>query len=61
MYFDLSKPQKLLADSVRSFCQRELTPQRVRELMETDSCIDDRLWQEFADQGWLGVHINEEH
>jgi len=61
MYFDLSKPQQLFADSVRDFCGREFTPERVRELMETEAAIDDRLWQEFADQGWLGLHISEDH
>ncbi len=61
MHFDLSKPQKLFAQSVREFCEREFPAQRVRELMETDAGIDDRLWQEFADQGWLGLHISEDY
>ncbi len=60
MHFDLTKPQKLFAQSVREFCDREFPATRVRELMETDSGIDDRLWQEFADQGWLGLHISED-
>jgi alkylation response protein AidB-like acyl-CoA dehydrogenase len=59
MYFDLSKPQKLFAQSVREFCQREFPAARVRELMQTDAGMDDRLWQEFADQGWLGLHVGE--
>jgi len=61
MHFDLSKPQKLFAQSVREFCEREFPAERVRELMETESGIDDRLWQEFADQGWLGLHISEDY
>jgi len=61
MHFDLSKPQKLFAQSVRDFCDREFPSLVVRELMETDSGIDDRLWQEFADQGWLGLQISEEY
>ena len=61
MYFDLSKPQQLFADSVRDFCQREFSAERVRELMETESATDDRLWQELADQGWLGLHISEDN
>ena len=61
MYFDLSKPQQLFADSVRDFCQREFSAERVRELMETESATDDRLWQEFADQGWLGLHISDDN
>ncbi len=61
MHFDLSKPQLLFAQSVREFCEREFPAERVRELMETDAGIDDRLWQEFADQGWLGLHISEDY
>lgn len=60
MHFDLSKPQVLFAQSVREFCDREFPAARVRELMETDAGIDDRLWQEFADQGWLGLQIGED-
>ncbi len=61
MDFDLSKPQKLLQQSVRDFCQRECPAERVRELMETDTAIDDVLWQGIADQGWIGLHLAEEY
>ncbi len=61
MDFDLSKPQKLLKDSARDFLARECKPERVRELMETDTAHDDRLWQAIADQGWTGLVIPEEH
>jgi alkylation response protein AidB-like acyl-CoA dehydrogenase len=61
MDFDLSKPQRLLKDSARDFLARECTPQRVRELMETGTAHDDRLWQALADQGWMGLVVPEEH
>src|SRR3989442_16026410 len=61
MDFDLSKPQKLLKDSARDFLARECKPERVRELMETDTAHDDELWQAIADQGWVGLVISEEH
>src|SRR5260370_26047952 len=60
MDFDLSKPQKLLKDSARDFLKRECKPERVRELMETDTAHDDKLWQSIADQGWTGLIIPEE-
>jgi len=60
MDFDLSKPQKLLKHSAREFFARECKPERVRELMETDTAHDDRLWQSIADQGWTGLIIPEE-
>lgn len=61
MDFDLNKPQKLLKDSARDFLARECGPERVRELMETDTAHDDKLWQAIADQGWTGLIIPEEH
>ncbi len=61
MDFDLSKPQKLLKGSARDFLARECKPERVRELMETDTAHDDKLWQAIADQGWMGLIIPEEH
>src|SRR5258708_484288 len=61
MDFDLSKPQKLLKGSARDFLARECKPERVRELMETDTAHDDKLWQAIADQGWMGLLVPEEH
>src|SRR5260370_41119165 len=61
MDFDLSKPQKLLKDSARDFLARECKPERVRELIETDTAHDEKLWQAITDQGWMGLVIPEEH
>ena len=60
MDFDLSKPQKLLKHSAREFLARECKPARVRELMESDTAHDDKLWRSIADQGWTGLIIPEE-
>jgi alkylation response protein AidB-like acyl-CoA dehydrogenase len=61
MDFDLSKPQKLLQESARTFLMRECPAERVRELMETETAYDDRLWRAMADQGWTGLIIAEEY
>ena len=61
MDFDLNKPQKLLKDSARALLARECKPERVRELMETETAHDDRLWQLIADQGWTGLLVPEEN
>jgi alkylation response protein AidB-like acyl-CoA dehydrogenase len=61
MDFDLSKTQKLLKASARDFLTRECKPARVRELIETDTAHDDKLWQSIADQGWTGLIIPEDH
>jgi alkylation response protein AidB-like acyl-CoA dehydrogenase len=60
MDFDLSKPQKLLKDSARAFLARECRPERVRELMATETAHEDKLWQSIAEQGWTGLCIPEE-
>ncbi|MEW6128444.1 MAG: acyl-CoA dehydrogenase family protein [Acidobacteriota bacterium] len=61
MDFDLSKPQRLLQDSARTFFSRECAPERVRELMASDTAHDDNLWRAIADQGWTGLIIPEQY
>jgi len=61
MDFDLSKAQKLLQQSARDFFARECKPERVRELMATETAFDAALWQAMADQGFTGLTIPEEY
>ncbi len=60
MDFDLNKAQKLLQQSARDFFARECKPERVRDLMATDTAYDDGLWRAMADQGWTGLIIPED-
>jgi alkylation response protein AidB-like acyl-CoA dehydrogenase len=60
MDFDLNKAQKLLQQSARDFFARECKPERVRDLMTTDTAYDDGLWRAMADQGWTGLIIPED-
>ena len=60
MFFDLSKPQRLLKQSVRDFARREFSSEKVRDLMETEAGVDPDLWSEIADQGWIGLHLPEQ-
>ena len=59
MEFDLSKPQKLLQQTARELFARTCPAKRVRELMATDTALDAELWSAIADQGWLGIHLDE--
>jgi alkylation response protein AidB-like acyl-CoA dehydrogenase len=59
MEFDLSKPQKLLQESVRELLARECPPKRVRELMATPTGLHPELWSAVAEQGWTGIHLPE--
>jgi alkylation response protein AidB-like acyl-CoA dehydrogenase len=61
MDFDLNKPQKLLQESARTFFARECPPERVRELMATETAHDENLWRAIADQGWTGLIVPEEY
>jgi alkylation response protein AidB-like acyl-CoA dehydrogenase len=61
MEFDLSKPQKMLQDSVREFLSRHCTLERVRELMETPTAYDDELWEGLTDQGWNALTLPEDY
>lgn len=60
MDFDLSKAQKLLQQSARDFLARECGPERVRQLMASETADDDKLWRALADQGWTGLLVPEE-
>ena len=61
MNFDLTKAQKLLQQSARDFFTRECKPERVRELMASETAFDAALWQAMADQGFTGLTIPEEY
>jgi len=59
MDFDLSKPQKMLQESVREFLSRHCPLERVRELMETSTAHDPELWEGLTDQGWTALTLPE--
>jgi alkylation response protein AidB-like acyl-CoA dehydrogenase len=61
MDFNLSKPQKMLQDSVKEYLSRHCTLERVRELMETDTAVDDELWEGLTDQGWVALTVPEDY
>jgi alkylation response protein AidB-like acyl-CoA dehydrogenase len=61
MDFDLSKPQKMLQESVREYLSRHCSLERVRELMDTPTAVADELWVGLTDQGWTALTIPEEY
>ena len=60
MYLVLTDEQRLLAQTVRSFLQKELPSAKVRELMATPDAFDAHLWQKMAEQGWMSVTVPSE-
>ena len=59
MEFDLSKPQKLLREAARATLSQNCPLTRVRERMASQDFHDKSLWQLIADQGWVGLHLDE--
>ena len=60
MDFDLSKPQKLLRDTVRATLAKNYPLSRVREWITHNTSYDESLWLVIADQGWIGLHLEED-
>src|SRR5256712_6826166 len=57
MYLALSDEQKMLAQTVRMFVEKELPSAKVRQIMATEDAFDERLWQKMAEQGWMSLHV----
>src|SRR5258708_38713661 len=57
MYLALSDEQKMLAQTVRGFVQKELPSSKVRQIMATEDAFDEQLWQKMAEQGWMSLTV----
>jgi alkylation response protein AidB-like acyl-CoA dehydrogenase len=60
MDFGLSDEQRLLADSLAGFLEKELPPARVRAIAAGDQGHDAGLWRALAEQGAAGVGVPED-
>jgi acyl-CoA dehydrogenase len=60
MYLALNDEQRLLAQTVRSFIQKELPSSKVREITATKDAFDEDLWRKMAEQGWMSVTVPSE-
>ncbi len=59
MDFSFSQDQLLFQTNVRSFLTNEVTPERLRELWETESGRSDQLWAELVELGLTAVSVPE--
>src|SRR5215472_6491255 len=57
MYLALSEEQKMLAQTVRRFVEKEVPSAKVRQIMTTESAFDEHLWQRMAEQGWMSLTV----
>jgi acyl-CoA dehydrogenase len=58
--FDPSSEQRLFRDTVREFCEREISREYVRAC-DREHRAPRELFDSIAKQGWLGLNIPEEH
>jgi len=60
MDYELTPEQELLRSTVREFCDREISPENVRE-HDREHRAPQELYDKLGAQGWLGINIPEEH
>jgi len=61
MDFSMSDDQRLLRDTVKKFCAKELTREYVRWLDENVDFVPQELWEKIANLGLLGIGVPEEY
>jgi alkylation response protein AidB-like acyl-CoA dehydrogenase len=61
MDFAFSEEQEMLREQVRSLVTDRYTPERVVELAESSEGWDPTSWKQFAELGWTGLSVPEEH
>ena len=61
MDFNLSEEQEALKEMARDFLRERWPTDRTREALDKRlAVIDDEVWQEIIEMGWLGVAASEE-
>lgn len=60
MDFTFNEDQLLFQESVREFLVAEVTPEKIRELWDTETGRSDELWSQLAELGLTGLTIPEE-
>ncbi|MBX3454733.1 acyl-CoA dehydrogenase family protein [Ferrovibrio sp.] len=61
MDFQLSDEQKLLADSLEGWLRKQYAFEDWRKLVRSELGYSQANWQTFAEMGWLGVALPEDH
>jgi alkylation response protein AidB-like acyl-CoA dehydrogenase len=55
----VSEDHLALHDAVRGWCERHCPPSIPRALLDADTETRPPFWDELANQGWLGLHIDD--
>ncbi len=59
--FALTDEQIMLGDTVRSLLADKASSGRVRQVMESETGVDEELWGAMAQMGLLALHVPEEY
>jgi alkylation response protein AidB-like acyl-CoA dehydrogenase len=59
--FDFDADQKALRDAVRTTLSRALPREQLRTVIDEHQPLPDEIWQQFAELGWTGLLVPEEH
>ena len=61
MPIGISEDHLALHDAARGWCERHVPASVPRALLDADAEAAPPFWAELAAQGWLGLHLSEEH
>jgi len=61
MDLDLTQEQRILKRSARDFLKKECPPSLLREMKDDERGYPQKLWDQMADLGWMGVMIPEKY
>ncbi|MDD5313484.1 MAG: acyl-CoA/acyl-ACP dehydrogenase [Dehalococcoidia bacterium] len=61
MDFELSEQQNMLKTMARDFLSVECNKVKVRDLEESDTNYDPKMWSKMAELGWLGLIFPEQY
>ncbi|MGW2314967.1 acyl-CoA dehydrogenase family protein, partial [Actinomadura luteofluorescens] len=61
MAIGLTEEHEALAESVRGFAERNIPATAVRAALDAEEEIRPGFWPALAEQGLLGLHLDEEH
>ncbi|MFI0368760.1 acyl-CoA dehydrogenase [Actinomadura sp. 1N219] len=61
MGIGLTEEHEALADSVRGLAERDIPAAAVRAALDAEAETRPGFWRSLADQGLLGLHLDEEH
>jgi alkylation response protein AidB-like acyl-CoA dehydrogenase len=61
MNFDLTDEQRMLQAAAREFLAARYGSEKIRALGESETGLDDAIWNETVELNWPGLVVSEEH